>query len=68
MLLKFGNTGFWGWGLVGCQDVFKGAHKPRFMCSYEHKYINEAKSNSLEAAVFVLLHFQELALKLTSRT
>jgi len=43
----------------------KGVRKPRYMCSYEHKYISEAKSNSLKAEVFILHHFQELGFKFT---
>lgn len=33
---------------------------PRCIYSYEHEYINEAKSNNLETEIFILLHFQEL--------
>lgn len=43
----------------------KSALKPRLIYSFEHKNMNEAKSNTLEAEVFILLCFQELGSKLT---
>lgn len=40
----------------------KGACKPTFTYSSQHKYLNEAKSSSPEAEVFIVLHFRNQGL------